>query len=180
MCLEQNESSYDLLDKEQGFIREINFRIGKKPSIVLFLNETIADLNIFCTMNAPSNYFSSLKADTTYQIAEHYLTQTEYENLSVLRRDTLKNPWFPGVCLLHREEALENFGYLWQVAKRSNPCLSSLRVLGTYDDKVIHDVILSECDGCTHHLLRLEHFEKNITDKLQKLNFPKRQAKIIF
>ena len=25
----------------------------------------------------------------------------------------------------------------------------------------------------------LEHFEKNITDKLQKLNFPKRQAKII-
>ena len=30
MCLEQNESSFDLLDKEQGFIREINFRIGKK------------------------------------------------------------------------------------------------------------------------------------------------------
>ena len=29
MCLEQNKSSFDLLDKEQRFIREINFRIGK-------------------------------------------------------------------------------------------------------------------------------------------------------
>ena len=58
MCLEQNESSFDLFDNEQGFIREINFRIGKKPSIVLFLNHTIVDLNRFCTMNAPSNYFS--------------------------------------------------------------------------------------------------------------------------
>ena len=84
MGLEQNESSFDLLDKEQGFIREINFRIGKKPSIYLFLNQTIVDLNRFCPMNDPSNYFSPLSTDTTYQIAEHYLTQTVYENLSVL------------------------------------------------------------------------------------------------
>ena len=139
MCFEQNDSSFDLLDKEQGFIREINFRIVKKPSIVLFLNQTIVDLNRFCTMNAPSNYFSPLSTNTTYQIAEHYLTQTAHENLSALRRDTLKSPWFPGVCMLHREEAFENFAYLWQVAKRSNSSLSSLRVLGTDDDKAIYD-----------------------------------------
>ena len=76
MCLEQNESSFDLLDKEQGFIREINFRIGKKPSIVLFLNHTIVDLDRCCTMNASSNYFSRLSTDMAYQVAEHYLTQT--------------------------------------------------------------------------------------------------------
>ena len=52
-------------------------------------------------------------------------------------------------------------------------------MLGTDDDKAIYDAILSECDGCTHHLLGIEHFKKNITDKLQKLNFPKEQAKII-
>ena len=124
-------------------------------------------------MNAPSNYFSPLSTDTTYQIAQHYLTQTAYENLSVLRIDTLKGLWFPGVCMLHREEALENFAFLWQVAKGSNSSLSSLRVLGTDDDKAIYDAIHSECDGCTHHLLGLEHFKKNITDKLQKLNKPK-------
>ena len=99
--------------------------------------------------------------------------------MSVLRRDTLKSPWFQGVCMLHREKNFENFAYLWQVAKRSNSSSSSSRVLGTDDDKAIYDAILSECDGCTNHLLGLEHFKKNITDKLQKLNFPKRQAKII-
>ena len=175
MCLEQNESSFDLLDKEQGFIREINFRIGKKPSIVLFLNQTILDLNRFCTMNAPSNYFSPLSTDATYQVAEHYLTQTAYE----LRRDTLKSPWFQRVCMLHREEAFENIAYLWQVAKRSNSSLASLRVLGTDDDKAIYEAILSECDRCTHRLLGLEHLKKNMNDKLQKLSFHKRQAKII-
>ena len=81
--------------------------------------------------------------------------------------------------MLHKKESFENFSYLWQVAKRSNSSLSSLRVLGTDDDKTIYDAIFSECDGCTHHLLGLEHFKKNITDKLQKLNFPKRQAKLI-
>ena len=65
MCLEQNESSFDLLDKEQGIIRETNFRICKKPSIVLFLNQTIVDLNRVCTMNAPSNFFSPLSTEST-------------------------------------------------------------------------------------------------------------------
>ena len=65
----------------------------------------------------------------TYQIAEHYLTQTAFENPSVLRRDTLKSPWFPGISILKRVEAFEDFVYLWKVAKRSNSTLSLLRVL---------------------------------------------------
>ena len=84
MSLEQNESSFDLLDKEQSFFHEINFRIDKKQSIVLFLNQTIVDMNRFCTINATSNYCSPLSIDTTYQIAEHYFMQTTHENLSVL------------------------------------------------------------------------------------------------
>ena len=84
MSLEQNESSFDLLDKEQRFFNEINFRIGKKQSTVLFLNQTIVDMNRFCTINATSNYCSPLSIDTTYQIAEHYFMQTTHENLSVL------------------------------------------------------------------------------------------------
>ena len=107
----------------------------------------------------------------TYQIAEHYLTQTAFENPSVLRRDTLKSPWFPGISILKRVEAFEDIVYLWKVAKRSNSTLSLLRVLGTDDNKAIYDAILSDCDGCTHHLLGLKYFTKNITDKLRKLTF---------
>ena len=65
MCLEQNKSSFDLLDKEHGS-SEISFRIGKNRSLFCFLNQTIVDLNRFCTMNALSNYFSPLSIDTSY------------------------------------------------------------------------------------------------------------------
>ena len=40
-------------------------------------------------------------------------------------------------------------------------------------------MVPTECDGCTHHFLGLKYFKKNITGKLQKLIFFKRQAKII-
>ena len=83
----------------------------------------------------------------------------------------MKSPWFPGICILNREEAFEDFAYLWKVAKCWNSALSLLRVLGTDDNKAIYDAILSHCDGCTHHLLGLKYFKKNITDKLQKLIF---------
>ena len=62
--------------------------------------------------------------------------------------------------MLHREEAFENFAYLWKAAKCSNSSLSSLRVLSTDDNKSIYGAILSECDGYTHHLLGLENFKK--------------------
>ena len=93
MCLEQNESSFDLLDKEQGSIREINFRIGKKPFIVLFWNQTIVGLNRFCTMNAPSNYFSPLSFffenfAYLWQVAER--SNSNLSSLRVLDTDDYK------------------------------------------------------------------------------------------
>ena len=93
-------------------------------------------------MRAPQNCVSPVPADTTYQVAGHYLMQTAYENLSVLQRDNLKSQWFPGVCMLHRHEAFYHFVYLWQVAKRSCHSLSSFRVLGTDDNKAIYNLFL--------------------------------------
>ena len=55
----------DLLNKEQRFICNIDFRMNKNPPIFLFLNQTIANLDIFCTMRAPFNYFSPVPTDTT-------------------------------------------------------------------------------------------------------------------
>ena len=36
MCLEQNESSFDLFDNEQGFIREINSELVKSRPLFCF------------------------------------------------------------------------------------------------------------------------------------------------
>lgn len=143
-------------------MQEIVFRSAKKPSVVLFLEQTLVDMERFCTMKAPQKYFSPVPADTTYQIAGHYFTQTAFENLAVLRRDNLKSPWFPGISMFHRHQETQDFTYLWQVAKRNKPSLSALRVLGTDDDKSIYNAILGECDSCSSHLLGYEHFKKNI------------------
>ena len=100
MRLEQNESALIYLIKSKGSSVKSISEMVKKSSFVLFLNQTIVDLNRFSTMNTPSNYFSLLSIDTTYQIAEHYLRQTAYENLSILQRDTLKSPF---VCYIERK-----------------------------------------------------------------------------
>ena len=148
-------------------------------SIVLCLDQTTRDIERFCTRLAPGNYFSPLAADDTYNIAEHYLVQTVYENLAVLRRDSLTSPWFPGPVSFVRNVAEDDHRILWQAAKRSRNSLLDLRVIGTDDDKAIYKAILGECGPLTHHILGLEHMKKNIKDKLLDLKFPTSQIKKI-
>ena len=38
----------------------------KRPSVVIFLDQSIKDISRFYTYNAPSNFFSPLSADDTY------------------------------------------------------------------------------------------------------------------
>ena len=131
----------------------------------------------FCTRLASSKFFSPVTADDTYNIAGHYLVQTGYENLSVLRKENSKSPWFPGPCAFVRHLGEADHCMLWQAAKRSCVALAGIRVLGTDDDKTIYNVILSECNPMTFHILGLEHTKKNISDKLKDLNFPNCQDK---
>ena len=157
-------------------IFQVLFCSQKRPSIVIFLDQSIKDISRFCIYNAPSNFFSPLSADNTYSVANHYLVQTVYQNLSVVQRDTLKSPWFPRPCSFVQQTVEEEHRLLWEAAKRSN---SDLVALGTDDDKAIYNVILGACDCLTQHILGLEHVRKNVSDKLKELHFPHAQAKNI-
>ena len=44
--------------------------------------------------------------------------------------------------MLHRQQAFEDFSYLWQVAKGPNQNLLSLQALGIDDDNARYDAIL--------------------------------------
>ena len=142
---------------------EVLFRSQKRPSVVIFLDQSIKDISRFCTDKAPSNFFSLLSADDTCSVANHYLMQTVYQNLSVVERDTLKSLWFPRPCFFVRNTGEEEHRLLWQAAKRSNSNLVDLRVLGTDDDKSVYNAILGECDCLTQHVLGLKHVTKNIS-----------------
>ena len=158
------------------FLGAVSFTKKAKRSHLL---GSVKDVSPFSTYNAPSNIFSSLSVDDTYSVANHYLVQTVYQNLSVVQRDTLKSIWFPRSRSFVRQTGEEEHRPLWQAAKRTNSNLVDLRVLGTDDDKVIYNPILGECDCLTQHILGLEHVKKNISDKLKELYFQNAQAKII-
>ena len=63
--------------------------------------------------------------------------------------------------------------------KRGNPALSNILVLGTDEDEALSGGILKETSGTTIHLLGKEHVQASVDKKLQSLNFPSLQRKII-
>lgn len=133
----------------------------------------------FTNESAPTSFRSILAVDTTFNIGGHYVTQTTYQNLSLLRKDTLKPPWFPGSVLIHRHQEQVDFSYMWQAVKRGNAKLEDLALIGTDECKELFQGIMTETDGNTGHLLGKEHVLKNVQKKLENLSFPRKQTKRI-
>lgn len=180
MLLEQSSAEEpSVLSKDQPFIQELLVRHGKHVEIVAFLEQTLKDIERFCTKKANPRETSTLCTDTTFNIAEFLVTQTTYQQLSVIRRDNLKHPWFPGPIAFHRDQKQEDFSYFWQAVKRGNPALSGILVLGTDKDKALSEGILQETEGSTLHLLGKEHVVANVQKKLVSLNFPLQQRRVI-
>ena len=92
--------------------------------------------------------------DTTFNIADYYLTQTCYLNLSLVSKTSGKHPWFPGPLLVHREGGgnQDELKFFWQVVKRGCPALESLQVLGTDEETAVYDGILSKTKHTIHLL----------------------------
>ena len=179
MLLEQNqEKDFFILEENQPFVREVLFRQGCQPAVVAFTNQTLTDVSRFCTRSGSENNFSPLLADTTFNIAEYYFTQTAYQNLSLRKRDCVKHPWFPGPLLIHRNRTTEDFKYFWQAVKREHPELEGLHVICTDEDEALSGGILQETCG-TIHLLGLEHVQDSVERNLTDLNFLVRQRKLI-
>lgn len=168
-----------VLQKNQPFVREFLLRHEKQACFVAYLQQSLTDIERFCTTSANPRFTTPLVSDTTFNIASYLVTQTTYKQLSVIGRESLKNPWFPGPFLIHRNQSTQEFSYFWQAVKRGNPALSNLLVLGTDEDEALSGGILQETKGTTIHLLGKEHVEANVEKKLLSLNFPSLQRKII-
>lgn len=72
----------------------------KNPLIILFLNQTIADLDRYCPVLAPFTFFLSVPDCLTLPDPNNFR--------KFVCPNTLKRPWFPGVCIFQRE-AFEDF-----------------------------------------------------------------------
>ena len=177
LSADQNDS--DVLDKNQSFVREFLLRHEKQACFVAYLQQSLTDIERFSTTSANPRFTTPLACDTTFNIANYLVTQTTYKQMSVIGRESLKNPWFPGPFLIHRNQSAQDFSYFWQAVKRGNPALSSILVLGTDEDEALSGGVLKETSGTTIHLLGKEHVQASVDKKLQSLNFPSLQRKII-
>ena len=168
----------DPLSDDQSFLQEVLFRNGKQPSYVLYTEQSLRDMERFCTnSSAPTSFRSVVAVDTTFNIASHYFTQTTYRNLSLLKKDTVT--WFPGPIFVHRHQEKIDFSYFWQAVKRGNTSLDDIAIIGTDECDELFDGILNENQQNTGHLLGKEHVLKNVQKKLEKLRFPRQQSKWI-
>ena len=109
---------------------------------------------------APTSFRSILAIDTTFNVGSHYITQTTYRNLILLRKETMTASWFPGPVLVHRHQEKEDFAYMWQAVKRGNKELENIALIGTDECLELFSGILDETDGKTGHLLGKEHVLK--------------------
>ena len=71
-------------------------------NIVTYLKATVDDVAKFCC--GQGQFFKTLAMDTTFNIAEYYLTQTVYRHLVVLKQRDDEHPWFPGPTMAHRDK----------------------------------------------------------------------------
>lgn len=81
--------------------------------------------------------------------------------------------------MLHIYKAFEGFAYVSQEAKHAS--ITSYLLLGSLAQMMIMQYMMQyyRNGSWTQHLLGLEHFRKNINDKLKKLNFPLRRRRIM-
>ena len=135
-------------------------RNEKQPSILMYLDQNLKDVERFCSSKATISYFSVLSADDTCNIANHYLIQIVYEKLAVVKRDTEKSPWFPGPSTFVRNLSEEEHRWFCCSSILGNKNLVNVRVLGTNDDKALYSGILKECSSLTFHDLGYEHMKK--------------------
>ena len=175
--LQAVDTDPDIADKNRPYLREVLIRHGKQMNVVCYLEGPVEDIGRFSC--GTGQYFRALAIDTTFNIAEYYLTQSVFRHLAVLKRTDHQHPWFPGPIMAHREKSANDFSYFWQACKRGNEKLSNLRVLGTDEDEALIMGIDRETNDNMINLLGKEHVSKNIMKKPLSLNFPVRQAKIV-
>lgn len=76
------ERNSHVLDKNQPSVREFLLSHDHQSTVVAYLDQTLRDVDRFCT-NDPH---SPIAVDTTFNIADYYLTQTCYLNLSLVSK----------------------------------------------------------------------------------------------
>ena len=66
----------DPSSNDQPFLQEILFRKGRQPTYILFTEQSLKDIQRYCTNGpVPTSFRRILVIDTTFNVGSHYITQ---------------------------------------------------------------------------------------------------------
>ena len=138
------------------------------PTIVLFNDKQINDIEQFCTQQGKT---SVLGIDVTFNLGPFYVTVCTYQNLKLIT-DSGIHPIMVGPTLIHSSKDQSNFGVLFnEVVKRKPSLATNLKVYGTDGEQAITNAA-SEAFPFAVHLRCANHLKDNITDHLRKMLLP--------
>ena len=90
------------------FVQQVSLSKDKVPTIVLFTEEQIMDVNRFCC-SVPVAHTTVLGFDKTFNLGELHVTVGVFKNLAVTRRDTGDHPIFTGPIFLHGNSDISSY-----------------------------------------------------------------------
>ena len=166
--LEQSKDAKNIrspVDAHQPFFRQFCLHSGGQPK---FFDQTLIDIERFCCNN---NRKTILAIDTTFNIREYYLTQSTYQNLSLLHQNSNKHPSFAGRVFVYHNQRKEDCQYFWQSVLRENSALENLKLIGTDECEELYNRIVSQTKNSTHFLC-VSHVRRNIEKKLSECLIP--------
>ncbi|XP_070565124.1 uncharacterized protein [Ptychodera flava] len=146
-----------------------NIKLGENPMGVNFTQQQLTDIERFCTNPRKC---SILSIDMTYNLGDFYVTNTVFENLSLISCRTGKHPTFKGPDLVHFSKDEEAFQFLASEMVGNNPLLKNIQFFGTDDDPATYNGFKKGIGGNIGHLLCHNHMKDNIKRKLSDLKFP--------
>jgi len=90
-------------DKED-FIQAVNLQLRHPPSVIMYTQEQINDIRLFCSSDTAPALRSVLSFDRTFNLSSLYLTVMVFKHKKVVRKSTQEPPVFVRPTLLHGDD----------------------------------------------------------------------------
>ena len=83
--------------------------LSKSPTVVLFTDQQLADLRLFCCSAGDASMRSVLGVDMTFNLGPCFVTVVVYTCRAVVRNDTRSHPNFVGPMFLHWDRQYQTY-----------------------------------------------------------------------
>jgi len=156
---DQYQALTSLVAAGHPFVRQVTFKEGMDPCMLLYLNESITDLES-CLRNGQC----IVGVDKTFNMGKVFVTALNYKNTGLFRATTRSNPIFIGPIFIHGTSTKEAFDVFFR--EIASLVASSQPIpIGSDGESALVQSIKNNFPDCIH-LKCILHVKANVEQKL--------------